>query len=164
MARKIALCKVSTSRRVFRSIFQGVITMKSKWNNKQCPLCLEGTLHEGSQTNALEYRGYKYESTIQGAFCDHCHDGFPDYDEREEVRWKTFRDKVDAEEVAELARIRKKLKLTQKEAALITGGGHNAFSRYERGEAKPIQAVLNLFKLLDHHPDLLNELRNTRTA
>jgi HTH-type transcriptional regulator / antitoxin MqsA len=62
------------------------------------------------------------------------------------------------------ARIRKKLKLTQKEAALITGGGHNAFSRYERGEAKPIQAILNLFKLLDHHPDLLNELKSIRTA
>ena len=138
--------------------------MKSKWNNKQCPLCLEGTLHDETQTKSLEYRGRKYESTIHGAFCGHCHDGFPSYDEREEVEWKTFRDKVDAEEVAELARIRKKLKLTQREAALITGGGHNAFSRYERGEAKPIQAVLNLFRLLDHHPDLLSELREIRTV
>ena len=138
--------------------------MKSKWNDKPCPLCLEGTLHEGSQKQTLEYRGREYEYTTKGAFCDHCHDGFPNYDEREESAWKIFRDKVDAEEVAELARIRKKLRLTQKEAALITGGGHNAFSRYERGEAKPIQAVLNLFKLLDHHPDLLSELRNTRTA
>jgi HTH-type transcriptional regulator / antitoxin MqsA len=138
--------------------------MKSKWDSKKCPLCLGGTLHEGSRKQTLEYRGREYEYTTIGAFCDHCHDGFPNYDEREETAWKAFRDKLDAEEVAELARIRKKLKLTQKEAALITGGGHNAFSRYERGEAKPIQAVLNLFKLLDHHPDLLNELRNIRTA
>jgi HTH-type transcriptional regulator / antitoxin MqsA len=121
-------------------------------------------LHEGNHTKTLEYRGHIYESTIHGAFCNHCHDGFPDNDEHEKIAWKTFRDKVDAEEIAELSRFRKKLKLTQKEAALIKGGGHNAFSRYERGEAKPIQAVLNLFKLLDHHPDLLNELRNTRTA
>lgn len=138
--------------------------MKSKWDGKQCPLCQNGTLNDGSQKQILEYRGSRYEYTTSGAFCDHCHDGFPVYDEREEANWKAFRDKVDAEEIAELARIRKKLKLTQKEAALITGGGHNAFSRYERGEAKPIQAVLNLFKLLDHHPDLLNELRNIRTA
>jgi len=138
--------------------------MKSKWNNKPCPLCSEGILHEGNQKQILEYRGHEYEYTTNGAFCDHCHDGFPKYDEGEETNWKNFRDKVDAEEVAELARIRKKLRLTQKEAALITGGGHNAFSRYERGEAKPIQAVLNLFKLLDHHPDLLNELRNIRTV
>lgn len=132
--------------------------MKSKWDNKQCPLCLEGTLHAGSRKQTQEYRGREYEYTATGAFCDHCHDGFPNYDEREEAAWNAFRDRVDAEDVAELARIRKKLKLTQKEAALITGGGHNAFSRYERGEAKPIQAVLNLFKLLDHHPDLLKEL------
>lgn len=138
--------------------------MKSKWNNKPCPLCSEGTLQEGNQKQTQLYRGREYEYTTKGAFCDHCHDGFPDYDKCEEANWKAFRDKVDSEEVAELARIRKKLKLTQKEAAQITGGGHNAFSRYERGEAKPIQAVLNLFKLLDHHPDLLNELRNNRTA
>jgi HTH-type transcriptional regulator/antitoxin MqsA len=138
--------------------------MESKWNNKQCPLCLKGTLHEGNRVQTLEYRGREYNYSTTGAFCDHCQDGFPNYDENEEAAWKAFRDTVDAEEVAELARIRKKLRLTQKEAALITGGGHNAFSRYERGEAKPIQAVLNLFKLLDHHPDLLNELRSVKTA
>jgi HTH-type transcriptional regulator / antitoxin MqsA len=99
------------------------------------------TLHDGSQQQTLEYRGRQYERTITGAFCAHCHDGFPHYDEGEEAAWKAFRDKVDAKEVAELARIRKKLKLTQKEAAVITGGGHNAFSRYERGEAQPIQAA-----------------------
>jgi HTH-type transcriptional regulator/antitoxin MqsA len=107
----------------------------------------------------MEYRGHLYEYTASGSFCDHCHDGFPDHDEQEELAWQCFRDKVDAYEAAELARIRKKLKLTQHEAARIAGGGHNAFSRYERGEAKPVQAVMHLFKLLDHHPDLLQEIR-----
>lgn len=59
---------------------------------------------------------------------------------------------------AELRRVRKRLKLTQHEAARLTGGGHNAFSRYERGEARPAPAVINLFKLLDKHPELLKEL------
>jgi HTH-type transcriptional regulator/antitoxin MqsA len=59
----------------------------------------------------------------------------------------------------EIRRIRQKLRLSQKEAALLTGGGHNAFSRYERGEASPLPAVTNLFKLLDQHPELLDELR-----
>jgi hypothetical protein len=36
--------------------------------------------------------------------------------------------------------------------ARLTGGGHNAFSRYERGEAAPLPAVINLFRLLDKHP------------
>jgi len=71
---------------------------------------------------------------------------------------------VDKEEASELARIRKELGLTQKEAAMIAGGGHNAFSRYERGEVKPVAAVVNLFRLLDRHPDLLNELKKRKAA
>lgn len=50
--------------------------------------------------------------------------------------------KVDAVEAAELARIRKKLKLSQRRAAEIAGGGVNAFSRYENGKAKPVAAVV----------------------
>jgi HTH-type transcriptional regulator/antitoxin MqsA len=59
---------------------------------------------------------------------------------------------------AEIRRIRRKLGLTQASAARLTGGGHNAFSRYERGKAVPLPAVLNLLKLLDRHPELLTEL------
>ncbi|MGH9474884.1 MAG: type II toxin-antitoxin system MqsA family antitoxin [Terriglobales bacterium] len=61
-------------------------------------------------------------------------------------------------ERAEIRRIRRKLGLTQMAAARLTGGGHNAFSRYERGEAIPLPAVVNLFKLLDKHPNLLKDL------
>lgn len=132
--------------------------MASKWNGKPCPLCAEGVLQDGEKPQRLEYRGRAYEYTAHGAFCDHCGDGFPDHDPREEASWQAFRDRVDAEDVAELARIRKKLKLTQQAAAKLTGGGKNAFSRYERGEAKPMPAVVNLFRLLDRHPELLREL------
>jgi HTH-type transcriptional regulator/antitoxin MqsA len=61
----------------------------------------------------------------------------------------------------EIRRIRLKLGLSQVAAARRTGGGHNAFSRYERGEAAPLPAVMNLFRLLDKHPDLLKELQIT---
>ncbi len=132
--------------------------MASKWNGKQCPLCFEGTLHDGEKKQRMEYRGQVYEYTAHGAFCDRCQDGFPSHDAKEEAAWQAFRDRVDAEDSAELARIRKKLKLTQQDAAKLTGGGKNAFSRYERGEAKPMPAVVNLFRLLDRHPELLKEL------
>jgi HTH-type transcriptional regulator/antitoxin MqsA len=58
----------------------------------------------------------------------------------------------------EIRRIRRKLGLSQVAAARLTGGGHNAFSRYERGEAAPMPAVMNLFRLLDKHPELLKDL------
>lgn len=61
---------------------------------------------------------------------------------------------------AEIKRIRRKLHLTQKEAVkLLSGGGHNAFSRYERGEVSPPQPLLTLMRLLDRHPHLLAEIQ-----
>ncbi len=132
--------------------------MTTKWNGKQCPVCFEGTLHDGKQRQRVEYRGHFYEYEAKGAFCNRCPDGILTHDAQEEAAWRAFRDQVDANEIAELARIRKKLKLTQQEAAKLAGGGKNAFSRYERGQAKPVAAVVNLFRLLDRHPDLLREL------
>jgi HTH-type transcriptional regulator/antitoxin MqsA len=58
----------------------------------------------------------------------------------------------------EIRRIRRKLGLSQIAAGRLTGGGHNAFSRYERGEAAPLPAVINLLRLLDKHPELLKDL------
>ena len=99
-------------------------------------------------------------SKVRGWHCDDC--GEVEFDAGEGVRFaetiKQVAKKIDAKGAAELTRIRKKLKLTQQEAALLTGGGKNAFSRYERGKTKPLQSVTNLFKLLDNHPDLLNEI------
>ena len=63
-----------------------------------------------------------------------------------------------ARQSKEIRRIRRKLGLSQEAAAQLTGGGHNAFSRYERGEVAPMPAVVNLFRLLDRHPELLAEL------
>jgi HTH-type transcriptional regulator/antitoxin MqsA len=59
----------------------------------------------------------------------------------------------------EIREMREQLGLTQAKAALLTGGGHNAFSRYERGEAVPMPSVVNLLKLLVRHPELLHELQ-----
>lgn len=65
---------------------------------------------------------------------------------------------------AQLRRIRLKLRLSQQEAALLAGGGPNAFSRYESGKAQPVAAVFNLFRLLDQHPELLCEIREPVAA
>jgi HTH-type transcriptional regulator/antitoxin MqsA len=60
----------------------------------------------------------------------------------------------------EMKRIRRKLHLTQKEAVeLLSGGGHNAFSRYERGELLPPKTLVLLMRLLDRYPHLLADAR-----
>jgi HTH-type transcriptional regulator/antitoxin MqsA len=58
-----------------------------------------------------------------------------------------------------LRRIRKKLGINQAEASKITGGGHNAFSRYETGKVTPTAAVINLFRVLEKHPEELDQLK-----
>ena len=58
-----------------------------------------------------------------------------------------------------IASVRKKLKLDQREAAEIFGGGVNAFSRYENGKTKPPLALVKLLMVLDSHPELLDEVK-----
>ena len=59
-----------------------------------------------------------------------------------------------------LREARQRLQLSQVEAAVLAGGGHNAFSRYETGAAAPVAAVTTLFALLASHPELLAEARS----
>lgn len=131
---------------------------KSKWNGQACPSCAAGVLHDGSKTVTQDYKGHAYQAQVRGAFCDKCDEAVLVYDATEEAAWLAFRDQVDRQVAGELEAIRKRLKLTQAQAAKLAGGGKNAFSRYERGQAKPVAAVINLFKLLDKHPDLIKEL------
>ena len=58
-----------------------------------------------------------------------------------------------------ILKVRRKLDLDQREAAEIFGGGVNAFSRSANGKTKPPLALVKLLKMLDRHPDLLNEVR-----
>jgi len=131
---------------------------KSKWNGQPCPVCATGVLHDGSTIVTQDYKGHPYQAHLHGAFCDKCDEAILVYDAKEEAAWLAFRDQVDSQAASELVGIRKRLKLTQAQAAKLAGGGKNAFSRYERGQAKPVAAVINLFKLLDKHPDLIKEL------
>src|SRR3989338_5857938 len=124
---------------------------KSKWNGQACPVCAAGVLHDGRKTVAQDYKGHPYQAQVRGAFCDKCDEAILVYDASEEAAWLAFRDQVDRQAAGELVSIRKRLKLTQAQAAKLAGGGKNAFSRYERGQTKPVAAVINLFKLLDKH-------------
>ena len=95
---------------------------------------------------------------VWGWHCPHC--GEVEFlDEEGSERYEKAVDQLAIRQREWLAATRKRLKLTQAEAARITGGGVNAFSRYERGEAKPMAAVVNLFRLLEKHPELLHEVR-----
>ena len=130
----------------------------------KCPVC--GAAELIHDTRDLPYT-YKGETTVIPAvtadFCPACDESITDMAETDRVmrEIQAFNRQVNAAIVdpAFIVSVRKKLNLGQREAAEIFGGGINAFSRYENGKTRPPLALVKLFKLLDRHPDLLNEVR-----
>lgn len=130
----------------------------------KCPVC--GAAELIRDTRDLPYT-YKGETTlipaVTGDFCPACAESILDAAESERVmrEMRNFSKQVNAAIVDPqfIAGVRKKLHLDQREAAELFGGGVNAFSRYENGKTKPPLALVKLLKVLDRHPDLLNEVR-----
>ncbi|WP_045532736.1 type II toxin-antitoxin system MqsA family antitoxin [Serpentinimonas raichei] len=130
----------------------------------KCPVC--GAAELIHDTRDLPYT-YKGEATtipaVTADFCPACDESITDMPETERVmrEMQAFNKQVNAAIVDPgfILNVRKKLDLGQREAAEIFGGGINAFSRYETGKTKPPLALVKLFKLLDRHPDLLNEVK-----
>ena len=130
----------------------------------KCPVCGAAELIHDTRDQPYTYKG---ETTViaavTGDFCPACAESILDAAESNRVmrEMRAFSKQVNAAIVdpAFITAVRKKLDLDQREAAEIFGGGINAFSRYENGKTKPPLALVKLFKLLDRHPDLLNELR-----
>lgn len=130
----------------------------------RCPVCAAAELvHD---TRDLPYT-YKGETTtipaVVGNYCPACGESVHDAAEsaRVSAAMLVFNRQVNASSVdpAFIANVRKKLALDQREAAEIFGGGVNAFSRYENGKTKPPLALVQLLKVLDRHPELLEEIR-----
>jgi HTH-type transcriptional regulator/antitoxin MqsA len=132
--------------------------------NMKCPVCGAAELIHDTRDITHTYKG---ETTVipavTGDFCPACDESLTAMAETDRVmrEMQAFNRQVNAAIVDPIfiATVRKKLNLGQKEAADIFGGGINAFSRYENGKTKPPLALVKLLKVLDRHPDLLNEVR-----
>lgn len=131
--------------------------------NMRCPSCAAAELVHDTRDMPYAYKG---ESTIipavTGDFCPACDESVLNADESRRTMnfMLEFNKQVNASIVDPdfIVSVRKKLNLDQREASEIFGGGVNAFSRYETGKTKPSLALVKLLKVLDRHPDLLNEI------
>lgn len=132
--------------------------------NMKCPVC--GAAELVHDTRDMPYT-YKGEATtipaVTGDFCPACGEALLDreHGDRYGELVGLFQRQVNAAYVDPhyIARVRRKLDLDQRQAAELFGGGVNAFSRYENGKTKPPLALVKLLRLLDRHPDLLEEIR-----
>lgn len=130
----------------------------------RCPICAAAKLVHDTRDLSYSYKG---ETTsipaVSGDYCPACGESVLDTVESERVSaaMLTFNRQVNAKWVDPdfIANVRKKLALDQREAAEIFGGGVNAFSRYETGKTKPPLALIKLLKVLNRHPELLDEVK-----
>jgi HTH-type transcriptional regulator/antitoxin MqsA len=130
----------------------------------KCPACGGAELLRDTRDVPYVYRGESTEiPALTGDFCPACAEVVLDASESDRygAAVKAFIKQVNAAIVDPgfVAGVRKKLALDQREAAEIFGGGVNAFSRYETGKTKPPLALVKLLRVLDRHPELLDELR-----
>ena len=130
----------------------------------KCPACGSAKLVRDARDIPYTYKG---ESTVipgvTGEFCPACGESVLAAAEASRVSaaMVDFNQQVNATifDLGFIARVRKKLALDQRQAAVIFGGGPNAFSRYENGRTRPPLALVKLLRVLDRHPDLLDEVR-----
>lgn len=110
---------------------------------------------------------YKGQTTtipaVTGDFCALCGESL--HDDKESTRISEmmldFNKAVNntLTDTAFISDTRKKLRLGQHEAATLFGGGPNAFSRYENGKTKPPLSLIQLLRILNNHPELIDEIR-----
>lgn len=132
--------------------------------SKKCPVCGAAKLIHDTRDMPYTYKGQTTViPAVTGDFCPACSESILDTAESERVmrEMQAFAKEVNAAIIDPdfIASVRKKLALDQREAAEIFGGGINAFSRYETGKTKPSLALVKLLKVLDRHPELLNEIK-----
>lgn len=130
----------------------------------KCPVCgAAGLVHDTRDVPYTYKGGTTVIKNVTGEFCPSCSESILDLAESDrvmkEMRAFSKRTNADLVDPGYITKVRKKLDLDQREAAEIFGGGVNAFSRYENGKTKPPLALIKLLKVLDRHPELLNEVR-----
>lgn len=132
-----------------------------------CPMCGKKALKREVRRVPYEFRGKTVEVDQPGEWCSACDEGILSPEDMAANRMALHDAAAEGRGMlpgGEVRRVRRKLGLTQKQAAALFGGGPNAFSRYERGDTFQPKALDALFRLLDKHPELLHEVKLEKAA
>lgn len=130
----------------------------------QCPACGAVALKADMRDISYTYKGETISIPgVKGDYCSECGEAVIDPCDAERVSEAmlavTKRVNATLVDPAFIVSVRKKLRLDQREAGDIFGGGANAFSRYENGKTRPPVALVKLLKLLDRSPERLAEIK-----
>jgi HTH-type transcriptional regulator / antitoxin MqsA len=136
--------------------------MPNKKARKDCPICgTRGGMVFDARDKPVEYKGHKRSHVITTWWCTHCEEGVlePEMAAEDERLFIALRAEVEDVLLPEqVAAIRAKLGISQREAGRILGGGTRAFQKYESGETPVSEPMKNLLVLLGNEPNRINEL------
>lgn len=115
----------------------------------------------------ISYKGQSVTIDMPGWYCHESGQSIHTGDDLK-VSDKALKDlKINVENLlrpTEVKRIRKHvLKLSQQAAGAIVGGGRNAFQKYESGEVLLSRGLSNLLRVLERHPEEVENLENFKT-
>lgn len=120
------------------------------------------TLTRGVRPFAVAYKGETLTVDLPGYYPEGEGEGVHVGDDMTVVdaALRTLKERVDGlPSPATIRRVRRKLKLSQREAGALLRVGENAFDKYERGLVEPSGPTIQLMRVLDRHPELAEELR-----
>ncbi len=135
--------------------------MTNKMDKQQCPLCGQYAMEHKVKPMNYTYKRVEFIISQPALWCDSCGEGIIDSLDNKAVIQEIQAEKARIDGLLtphEVRQVRKKLKLTQKQAAKLFGGGVNGFNRYEQGKLPVPRALSQLLILLYHHPEQLLEI------
>lgn len=110
----------------------------------------------------ITYGGRSMEVSLPGWYCPSCSESI--HDGRDMKVTDRALNRLKAQDEGRLLpedvrSIRKKLKVTQRDAGRIIGGGPNAFQKYESGDVLVSRSLDSALRLLERDPSGLQVLR-----
>ncbi|WP_416137202.1 type II toxin-antitoxin system MqsA family antitoxin [Halomonas sp. HK25] len=127
-----------------------------------CKLCGSHEIQQYTEVEPVKYKEAVLQVPMEYSVCANCGREFV---ATEQIRRNdaAARDAKRAHDGLltgnDIVRLRSELDLNQEMAALLFGGGRNAFSKYERGEVTQSAAMDRLLRLCSRHPELVDDLK-----
>ena len=134
--------------------------MARRMKSTHCPEC-GGAAVLRTRTDTVEYKGHEAPVKILGHWCERCGEAVLEGDALEKRERAFFELRARVEGVLsprKVATIRERLKLSQRRAGELLGGGPRAFQKYESGDQQVSVPMANLLRLLDKDPRRLADL------
>lgn len=119
-------------------------------------------LHRGVRPFVVAYKGESLTVDLPGYYPESGDKGIHVGEDMAaaDSALRTLKEKVEGiPSPATIRRVRARLNLSQREAGNLLRVGENAFDKYERGLVEPSGPTSQLLRLLDRHPELVEELR-----